>query len=63
MSLNITQSNNDLTLQVHQSNVKATLSVTQSINKLHITAVQNSEVIKLQPIITVGIVGKLSKSL
>ena len=54
MSLNITQSNNDLTLQVHQSNVKATLSVTQSINKLHITAVQNSEVIKLQPIITVN---------
>ena len=54
MSLNITQSNNDLTLQVHQSNVKATLSVTQSINKLHITAVQNSEVVELQPIITVN---------
>ena len=54
MSLNITQSNNDLTLQVHQSNVKATLSVTQSINKLHITAVQNSEVIKLQPLINVN---------
>lgn len=54
MSLNITQSNNDLTLQVHQSNVKATLSVTQSINKLHITAVQNNEVVELQPIITVN---------
>lgn len=50
MSLNVTQSNNNLTLQVSQSNVKATLSVTQNINELHITAVQNNEVVKLQPI-------------
>ena len=51
MNLNVTQSNNNLTLQVSQSNVKATLSVTQSINELHITAVQNNEITKLQPLI------------
>ena len=51
MSLNVTQSNNNLTLHVSQSNVKATLSVTQNINELHITAIQNNEITKLQPVI------------
>ena len=51
MSLNVTQSNNNLTLQVSQSNVKATLSVTQNINELHITAIQNNEITKLQPVV------------
>lgn len=51
MSLNVTQSNNNLTLQVSQSNVKATLSVTQNINELHITAIQNNEITKLQPVL------------
>lgn len=54
MSLNVTQSNNNLTLQVSQSNVKATLSVTQNIKELHITAIQNNEIIKLQPVINVN---------
>lgn len=51
MSLNVTQSNQNLTLHVSQSNVKATLSVTQNINELHITAIQNNEITKLQPIV------------
>ena len=51
MSLNVTQSNQNLTLHVFQSNVKATLSVTQNINELHITAIQNNEITKLQPIV------------
>ncbi len=51
MSLNVTQSNQNLTLHVSQSNVKATLSVTQNINELHITAIQNNEITKLQPVI------------
>lgn len=51
MSLNVTQSNNNLTLQVSQSNVKSTLSVTQNINELHITAIQNNEITKLQPVL------------
>ena len=51
MSLNVTQSNQNLTLHVSQSNVKATLSVTQNVNELHITAIQNNEITKLQPIV------------
>ena len=51
MSLNVTQSNNNLKLQVNQNNLKATLSVTQSVNELHITAIQNNEIVKLQPVI------------
>lgn len=54
MSLIVTQNNNNLTLQVSQENIKATLSVTQTTNSYNITAVQNNEIVKLQPVINDG---------